>query len=110
MVESVGFFNACERDWVWDSMKSLTLTSGTLTAESEAAGETSRLLRSAARVALSMPQLETMVLWNGGKGEAFKFYYGTESGPSIGWRGTWQFAPAPIVIKNWQTVAEKYTG
>ncbi|KAK1566243.1 uncharacterized protein LY79DRAFT_496283, partial [Colletotrichum navitas] len=60
----------------------------------------------AAKTALSMPQLRTMVLWNGRQGEAFKFFYhaATSGYACIGWRGTWEFELGSEIQQDWHGV------
>ncbi|RGP59365.1 oxoglutarate iron-dependent oxygenase [Fusarium sporotrichioides] len=72
-VDARDFFNACELRWRWDKLKSLTLTSRAMCKDKPV--ETKVLLTTAARVALRMPSLETMILWNGSRGEACSFTY-----------------------------------
>ncbi|KAK2736570.1 hypothetical protein CKAH01_07770 [Colletotrichum kahawae] len=108
MVEAADFFRSCQRDWVWSHMRSLTLTSRILTQTNSLAIQ--NLLENAATTALSMPNLHTMVIWNGRKGEAFKFFYRAKSSHTcIGWRGTWDLKLDTKVIRNWQRVADKHT-
>ncbi|KAK2055930.1 hypothetical protein LY76DRAFT_519398 [Colletotrichum caudatum] len=104
LVEASDFFSSCKQGWVWRHLKSLILTSRKLTRTENL--ETTVLLRTAAKTALSMPQLRTMVLWNGRKGEAFKFFYhATTSGYAcIGWRGTWEFELRSDIKQAWQGV------
>ncbi|KAK1852462.1 hypothetical protein CCHR01_04907 [Colletotrichum chrysophilum] len=108
MVEASDFFQSCQQDWVWSHMRSLTLTSRMLTQTRSL--EIQTLLENAATTALSMPHLHTMVIWNGRKGEAFKFFYRAETSHTrIGWRGTWDLKLNPSVICGWQRGADKHT-
>ncbi|KAF0326902.1 oxoglutarate iron-dependent oxygenase [Colletotrichum asianum] len=108
MAEASDFFRSCQRDWIWSHMRSLTLTSRILTQTRSL--EIQGLLENAAITALSMPHLHTMVIWNGRKGEAFKFFYRAETSQTrIGWRGIWDLKLTPSVIRGWQRVADKHT-
>ncbi|KAF6811563.1 hypothetical protein CSOJ01_05696 [Colletotrichum sojae] len=69
-----------------------------------------RLLSSAAEVALSMPVLKAMVMWNFRRGHAFKFYFCAKDTKTvketvIGWRGTWDLYLDTSVVKKWAKVA-----
>ncbi|KAK1689293.1 hypothetical protein BDP55DRAFT_545700 [Colletotrichum godetiae] len=108
MIEASDFFRSCQQGWVWSHMRFLTLTSRILTQTENLKIE--NLLRTAAITALSIPHLHTMVIWNGRKGEAFKFfYYAKSSYTCIGWQGTWDWKLEPSVIRNWQRVADQNT-
>ncbi|WDK09169.1 hypothetical protein CGRA01v4_00447 [Colletotrichum graminicola] len=107
MVDASDFFQSCQQDWIWINMRSLTLTSRLTQRESH---KVMRLLNSAAKTALSIPHLHTLVMWNSYKGEAFKFFYHVKSNSTrIGWRGTWDLKLGSDTIRNWQMVADKYT-
>lgn len=55
-----------------------------------------------------MPNLHTMALWNGGKGEACAFVYRQQSNsPSIAWRGTWAMKLELRVIPAWDRAASR---
>ncbi|KAI3535884.1 hypothetical protein CABS01_00789 [Colletotrichum abscissum] len=108
LIEASDFFQSRQKDWVWSHMRFLTLTSRILTQTENLRIE--NLLRNAATTALSIPHLHTMVLWNGRKGEAFKFFYHAKSSYTcIGWQGTWDWKLTPSVIRNWQRVADQNT-
>lgn len=116
MVDAWDFFRACQPRWVWNNMTSLVLTSRRLIKpeDDQETDDMERLFSSAAEVALSMPRLKTMVIWNFCWGHAFKFYYcakdtETDAETVIGWRGTWYFNADTSVIKKWAKVAEKNT-
>nr|RBR00619.1 hypothetical protein FVER53263_07472 [Fusarium verticillioides] len=64
-VDAMNFFEACEEEWTWDHLKSLSLTSSLLFRSIK--GQDQRidsLLLTAAKFLLRMPNLTTMVLWN----------------------------------------------
>ncbi|KAF6813988.1 hypothetical protein CPLU01_14507 [Colletotrichum plurivorum] len=116
MIEAWDFFSAYQPGWVWDNLTSLVLTSRRLIKpeNNQEVDDMERLLSSAAEVALSMPVLKTMVIWNFRMGHAFKFYYcakdtRTDKETVIGWRGTWDFNPDASVINSWAKVARKNT-
>ncbi|KAF6832706.1 hypothetical protein CMUS01_06812 [Colletotrichum musicola] len=115
MVEAWDFFSAYQPGWVWENLTFLVLTSRRLIKpENNQVDDMERLLSSAAEVALSMPVLKTMVIWNFRWGHAFKFYYCAKDTKTvketvIGWRGTWDFDPDPSVVKRWAKVAGKNT-
>ncbi|KAK1986172.1 hypothetical protein LZ30DRAFT_582556 [Colletotrichum cereale] len=121
IVEAKDFFQVCQKDWVWEHMRVLVLSSRILTHTADPTTIT-RLLRDAAKAALSMPSLETTVLWNGARGEACKFFYREGSDcTAIGWRGTWDFqlerdtshawnlGLGREMLRAWKKVADKHT-
>lgn len=64
MIDAQHFFNACQQlPCPWPLLQSLTLTSRTLP-QTVPHQQIHTLLRNASSVALVMPQLQTMVLWN----------------------------------------------
>ncbi|KAK4142666.1 uncharacterized protein C8A04DRAFT_38061 [Dichotomopilus funicola] len=89
MVDAQHFFQARQPLWRWNRLRSLVLTSRTLTPTVDWR-DVCDLLKDAGVAALYMPKLQTMVLWNGGKGEACAFIYRRDiEKPSIIWRSTW---------------------
>ncbi|KAH6855003.1 hypothetical protein B0I37DRAFT_423010 [Chaetomium sp. MPI-CAGE-AT-0009] len=55
-----------------------------------------------------MPQLETMALWFGKKGEACAVIYHREKGSrraTLTWRGTWELELGRDVVESWKKVA-----
>ncbi|KAK2597013.1 hypothetical protein N8I77_012887 [Diaporthe amygdali] len=65
------------------------------------------MLISAAAAAMTMPQLETMELWNGRAGLAALFKYQSRYA-ALTWRGTWDFTLRPRIIQAWEGVAQKH--
>ncbi|KAK4122380.1 hypothetical protein N657DRAFT_664952 [Parathielavia appendiculata] len=64
------------------------------------------LLYEAGSTALQMPGLRSMVLWNGGEGNACEFIYRTDSAhASVNWRSMWDMELSPRVVEIWQHVA-----
>jgi len=97
------FFRACLQTWTWEHLRSLALTSASL----QPAGSPSKihaLLSSAAAVALRMPRLHTLVLWNGRRGNAcaFVFHDQDRGRPYIAWRGTWDLKLTHAIVEAWQ--------
>jgi hypothetical protein len=104
------FFGACLPTWTWEHLRSLALTSALL----QPAGSRANiyaLLSSAAAAALRMPRLQTLVLWNGRRGNACAFaYHHQHQGrgrPHIAWRSTWDLELTHTVVEAWQTVASQ---
>lgn len=110
------FYEKCRRTYKWERLQSLALTSPSLTPTGDS-GLINELLVTAGRVALRMPKLQDLVLWNGKRGEACAFIYHKESQSrdkaSLTWRGTWDFN-LDDVAKWWQKnlgpVQVKYVG
>ncbi|KAF6814761.1 hypothetical protein CPLU01_14314 [Colletotrichum plurivorum] len=112
MIEADNFFAACQPlVHVWYLLETLALASETLTSETLAYDDglavISKLFRRAARNALSMPKLRSLVLWNGSAGEACKFSYDRKSA-SITWEGTWDVPLEDAVIVCWERVVQKH--
>jgi hypothetical protein len=102
------FFGACLPTWTWEHLRSLALTSALL----QPAGSRANiyaLLSSAAAAALRMPRLQTLVLWNGRRGNAcaFVYHHQDRGRPHIAWRSTWDLKLAHAVVEAWQTVASQ---
>lgn len=76
MVDAEHFFQACQPEWRWKQLRSLALTSRSMTPLREE--EVTNLLLKASNAAMLMPKLQTMALWNGSKGEACAFTYKRE--------------------------------
>ncbi|KAJ5297432.1 hypothetical protein N7508_007681 [Penicillium antarcticum] len=104
------FFNACDPHWKWPNMTSLTLTSHLLTPD-ESLIEIDNMLQKAAAVAMKMPNLTSMEIWNGREGLAMLFRYQPigEGQPAVlTWRGTWQFTLRAPIVQAWEAVALKH--
>ena len=104
------FFNACQNGNIWPRLESLTLTSNILNPQQQSV-YINNLLGTAALVAMKMPRLKVMELWNGRAEFAGVFQYRIfESGPrtaEITWRSTWDLPMEPRVFNAWQDVASE---
>ena len=99
------FFDACQQKNIWPKLESLTLTSKILDPQQNPV-HINDFLETAALVAMKMPQLKSMELWNGSNGFAGVFQYQKcDWDASITWRGTWTLVFEPHVLKAWQAVA-----
>lgn len=104
LVDADRFFEGCKSFYVWPRLISLTLTAQSLVPSKSADIES--VLQRAAKVAVRMPKLETMEIWNGMTGLAALFRY--QSNPAmISWRGTWDFTFQASVIQAWEAVTLK---
>ncbi|KAH6954859.1 hypothetical protein DER45DRAFT_633323 [Fusarium avenaceum] len=109
IIDAADFFRACDPEWRWNELRSLTLTTKALARETQP-GETYQQLQAAARVALSMPNLESLTLWNGDVGEACAFVYRRyQDDVSITWRANWEFELEPEVRSAWEAVAKTHS-
>jgi hypothetical protein len=109
--DAMNFFEACEEEWTWDHLKCLSLTSSlffqSIKGQKKHIGN---LLIAAAKVVLRMPNLTTMVLWNGGTGRACAFIYTrAEHYAHITWRGTWDLEISRQVLEAWEDVAKLHS-
>ncbi|KAF9767631.1 hypothetical protein IL306_015178 [Fusarium sp. DS 682] len=107
MIDVRHFFKACQPDWHWPKLQSLTLTSWSMSKAN--AHKTNEILRDAAQFALNMPELKTLTLWYGARGQASAFTY-CRKDTTIYWRGTRDLKLESETIKAWEMVAEKYVG
>ncbi|KAF4960943.1 hypothetical protein FGADI_593 [Fusarium gaditjirri] len=109
--DAVNFFQACEEEWTWDHLQSLSLTSSLLfLRRKEQKQRIDNLLITAAKLVLRMPNLTTMVLWNGGAGKACAFIYTrTKHYAHITWRGTWDLEISQQVLQAWESVAKLHS-
>ncbi|KAF4339333.1 f-box domain protein [Fusarium beomiforme] len=106
MVEARHFFEVCQPGWQWPQLQTLTLTSREM-AKTKGT-RTNQLLMTAAHFSLSIPELKTLTLWNGARGEACSFTYSREDS-SIAWRGTWDLDLNHSIIEAWRNVAYKHS-
>lgn len=111
MIEAEDFFMGCakQRSSMWEHLQSLALTSRSLRRHgSREAIED--MLCLAGQVALQMPKLQTLVIWNGAKGVASAFIYRVTAGmcASVQWRGLWSLELSGRVQEVWQRVADKF--
>ena len=103
------FIHASERWNIWPRLESLALTSNILDSQQQFVS-INGLLESVALVAMKMPRLKSMELWNGRAGFAGVFRYQLfEIDPTvkITWRGTWDVPLEPRVLEVWRAVATK---
>lgn len=94
----------------WPNLRHLFLTSQLLAPDQDTTRVTN-MLQAAARVAVYMPKLETLQIWNGRKKLAalFKYEPAKEQGQisTITWKGTWEFLLQPSVIQAWRSLASE---
>ncbi|PLB42033.1 uncharacterized protein BDW47DRAFT_115196 [Aspergillus candidus] len=111
-VDASYFLDACELSWKWPRLTSVALTSRLLT-PSASPLKLDNMLQTAAGVALRMPKLRSMEIWNGREGLAMLFRYqlvGAEQPAVLTWRGTWEFALRSPVVEAWEAVALRQCG
>lgn len=102
-------FDACFERNSWPRLESLTLTSNVLDPQQEFI-HVNKLLKRMALVAMKMPRLKSMELWNGRGGFAGAFQYQLSEShgtAKITWRGTWDLPLEPLVLTAWQAVASR---
>lgn len=103
------FFDACQKWNIWPRLESLTLTSNVINSQQQSV-YINDLLETVALVAMKMPRLKSMELWNGRAGFAGVFQYQifeSDRTAKITWRGTWDLPLEPRVLKAWQAVASE---
>ncbi len=103
------FFDACRKWNIWPRLESLALTSNVLNPQQHPVC-INNLLERSALVAMKMPRLKSMELWNGRAGFAGVFQYqrfGSDWTAKITWRSTWDLSLEPHVLKAWQAVASE---
>ncbi|THC96698.1 hypothetical protein EYZ11_003804 [Aspergillus tanneri] len=74
IVDATSFFIGIRRNWGWDNLLTLALTSNLFQPDMDLEG-VNELLFLAGKAALKMPQLRVMELWNGGHGFGSIFRY-----------------------------------
>lgn len=107
-----------EGTYYFPAMEFVVLTSQEHLRPDQTRSKTNAFLRAAAAVALKMPKLKTMELWNCGEGQAAVFRYeaADPSGPEperacrLTWRSTWgpryrDLVLEPAVLEAWEGVA-----
>lgn len=110
IVDASYFFHACEPHWKWPSATSVTLTSKLLTPH-ESLIEINNMLLEAAAVAMRMPNLKSMEIWNGREGLAmiFRYQLAEEGQPAVlTQRGTWRLTLQDHIVQAWEAVALKH--
>ncbi|KAF5537697.1 Oxoglutarate iron-dependent oxygenase [Fusarium phyllophilum] len=109
LIEAEYFFSDCQPDWTWKNLETIILTTGRFTHDlvTEAV---SVLLQDAAQVALRMPRLETMVLWNAKRmHHATSFTYRrTKMSATIAWCSTVDLDFDLCTVRAWEEVARKH--
>lgn len=107
MIDAKQFFTSCQQlPCTWNLLQSLTLTSSML-ARNAPRQIIDTLLQNASSVALKMPQLKTMVLWNSEPGQACAVIYQRHTASAINtltWRSTWNFQFSNNVVESWKKV------
>lgn len=105
MVDAMDFFHACKGIGGWPRLQTLDLTSPILTTSARPC-EVDELLLHACAIALRMPRLRRMTLWNGRRQHAFSFSYEvTQNETSVKVRGTWGWGLQPRVLHGWKYLA-----
>ena len=104
------FFDACQKWNFWPRLESLALTSNVLKSQQQSV-YINDFLEKVALVAMKMPRLKSMELWNGSAGFAGVFQYQiceSDRTAKITWRGTRDLPLLePHVLKAWQAVASE---
>lgn len=103
------FFDACRKWNIWPRLESLALTSNVLKSQQQSV-YINDLLEKVALVAMKMPRLESMELWNGRAGFAGVFQYQrieSDRTAKITWRGTWDLPLEPRVLEAWQAMVSE---
>ena len=106
--DATHFFDACQKWNIWPRLESLALTSNVLNSQQKSF-YINDLLETNALVAMMMPRLKLMELWNGGAGFAGVFRYQlfeNDCTAKITWRSTWDLPLEPRVLKAWQAVVD----
>jgi hypothetical protein len=107
MIDAQQFFISCQQlPCTWNLLQSLTLTSSTL-ARTAPHRNIYTLLQNAGSIALKMPQLKTMVLWNSEPGHACAVIYRRHIASAMAtltWRGTWNLELSDDVVESWKKV------
>ena len=103
------FFHACQKRNIWPTLESLALTSNALEPQRQSV-DVNDLLETIALVAMKMPRLKSMELWNGRAGFAGVFQYQISESDRTAmftWRGTWNLPLEPHVLSAWEAVASE---
>ena len=109
VLDASHFFDACQKWNIWPRLESLALTSNVLKPQQQSV-YINDLLETVALVAMKMPRLKSMELWNSRAGFAGVFQYQileSDRTMKITWRGTWDLPLEPRVLKAWQAVASE---
>ena len=103
------FFDACQKWNIWPRLESLALTSNVLEPQQQSI-YINDLLETIAIVAMKMPRLKLMELWNGRARFTGVFKYQiseSDRTAKITWRSTWDLPLEPRVLEAWQAVASE---
>lgn len=107
MIDAQQFFTSCQQlPCTWNLLQSLTLTSSTLT-RTVPRQHIYTMLRKASSIALKMPQLKTLVLWNSESRQACAVIYQQQTSTAMAtltWRGTWNLELSDDVVESWKKV------
>ncbi|PVI03194.1 hypothetical protein DM02DRAFT_521358 [Periconia macrospinosa] len=101
-------FWSVRKDRVWERLKTLALTAQDFTLDNDPK-KIGHVICLAADAVKKMPKLQTMELWNGGKGHAALFRYSINKDcrqAKILWRANWPFTLDGPIAKKWQDVAD----
>ena len=107
MTDASEFLESCQPKWQWHRLRFLALTSRIL-CDKTTSLQINNLMEAAAGYALRMPELETMILWNGARGTACAFTW-CRQGASLSCRATWEVELERSAVEAWKTVAYKKT-
>ncbi|KAG5749672.1 hypothetical protein H9Q70_007672 [Fusarium xylarioides] len=109
LIKAEDFFSDCQPNWTWENLETIILTTGRFTYDLVLEA-VSVLLQDAAQVALRMPRLETMVLWNAERMRyATSFTYRrTKMSATIAWCSTVDLDFDPYTVRAWEEVARKH--
>ncbi|KAK2478910.1 hypothetical protein H9L39_08284 [Fusarium oxysporum f. sp. albedinis] len=105
MIDARHFFDASQPNWRWPQLQTLSLTSRAIAKADD--HQTNKLFQTAAQVALNMPKLQTLTMWQGERREACAFTYRRKHG-SIHWQGTRDLKLESQTIEAWEKVTVKY--
>ena len=108
--DALHFFGACKKWNIWPRLELLAMTSNVLNSQQQPV-YINDLLETIALVAMKMPRLKSMELWNGRAGFAGVFQYQifeSDWTAKITWRSTWDLPLEPRVLKAWQAVASEW--
>ena len=64
------------------------------------------MLKSAGSLAIYMPKLQTLEIWNGRKNLAgvFRYHFVQNLLSTLTWRGTWELVLEPSIVQTWEAV------
>ncbi|KAG7106846.1 hypothetical protein HYQ44_013824 [Verticillium longisporum] len=108
LVDAEDFFDSCIKEQgTWRQLETLALTVR-LFQEGKPHQEINDLLLKASEIAVRMPKLRTMVLWNGTRGNACAFMFQAMEGCAIiTWRSTWDLEISRRVEEGWEPLASR---